>query len=520
MSTILIVDDDQVNRQLLSTLLRYEGHVTVEAADGAQALDAVRTHRPALVISDLVMPTMDGYEFVRQMRDDRTVGATPVIFYTANYFEREARGLATACGVLHVLTKPTEPERILATVREALDGTDHSAHRQLDDTRNFDLEHVRLMTDKLSAKVSELEATRLRLMAVVDVIQQLARERDAVALFQRFTMSARKVIAAKRVTIALADDLVPASDAVPRPFELAVSLASATTNYGTVTFHDNLGGSFTDEDTAIAASLVASLAVAYENILRLQSLERHAAVLEERVAARTVELQRSNEDLEQFAYVASHDLQEPLRMVASFTQLLAKRYRGRLDPDADEFIGYVVEGATRMQALIHDLLAYSRIGASATTTTAAIDADVDRAIDSLSVAIAESGAAITRDPLPAIASDHRQLTQLFQNLIGNAIKFRSDRPPAIHIGAVSDQQEWRFFVRDNGIGIDPQFANRIFVIFSRLHSRADYPGTGIGLAICKRIVSRLGGRIWVDSATGSGATFWFTVPHPRHSEAE
>jgi PAS domain S-box-containing protein len=225
------------------------------------------------------------------------------------------------------------------------------------------------------------------------------------------------------------------------------------------------------------------------------------------------ELESSNAELEQFAYVASHDLQEPLRMVASYTQMLARRYQGKLDEDADEFIAYAVDGATRMQALINDLLAYSRVGTRGRefepTDTAAI---VDQVMADLNLAAEEAGAQVTRGPLPIVRGDTVQLGQLFQNLIANAIKFRGERPPVVDVTARREGTMWRFAVRDNGIGIDPEYSERIFVIFQRLHARAEYPGTGIGLAICKKIVERHGGRVWLESRPGEGTTFWFTIP--------
>jgi PAS domain S-box-containing protein len=226
------------------------------------------------------------------------------------------------------------------------------------------------------------------------------------------------------------------------------------------------------------------------------------------------ELKRSNDELEHFAYVASHDLQEPLRMVASYTQLLSKRYRGRLDADADEFIAYAVDGSTRMQGMIQDLLTYSRAGTDGKVLHAISSENALQAVlENLEVAIKESAAVVTHDPLPALTTDGTQLAQIFQNLIGNAIKYRGTEAPHVHVSAKNnDGNEWIFSVRDNGMGIDPQYFERIFVLFQRLHGREEFQGTGIGLAICKKMLQRLGGRIWVESQPQQGSTFYFTLP--------
>jgi PAS domain S-box-containing protein len=235
---------------------------------------------------------------------------------------------------------------------------------------------------------------------------------------------------------------------------------------------------------------------------------------EEHLVKTVGELKRSNEELQQFAYVSSHDLQEPLRMVASYTQLLAKRYKGRLDSDADEFIAFAVDGCNRMQGLIQDLLAYSRAGTNGKAFCEVSAEDALRgALTNLRITIEQSGAVVSHDSLPAIETDETQLTQVFQNLVGNAIKYRSAEVPRVRVSATKNgDNEWIFSVRDNGLGIAPQYFERIFVIFQRLHGRDEFEGTGIGLAICKKVLERLGGRIWVESQPGTGSTFYFALP--------
>lgn len=246
-----------------------------------------------------------------------------------------------------------------------------------------------------------------------------------------------------------------------------------------------------------------------------QALKNTQYILEQRVKERTADLERSNADLEQFAYVASHDLQEPLRMVTSYVQLLQRRYSDRLDKDANEFIGFAVDGTTRMKRLITDLLNYSRATRPAEQVAVDLNQVLSNVKENLRNAIKETDALITVDPLPIVKAEHTGMTQLFQNLVGNAIKFRKEgQRPEVHIEAMEEPGQWTFSVQDNGIGIDEQFAEKIFVLFQQLNDRSLYTGTGIGLAIARKVVQRAGGRIWFRSKPGAGTLFQFTLPRP------
>ncbi len=258
---------------------------------------------------------------------------------------------------------------------------------------------------------------------------------------------------------------------------------------------------------------ITALKKAEEEIVRLnKDLESRVVQL----SALNTDLERSNRDLEQFAYVASHDLQEPLRMISSFTQLLEQRYKGKLDKSADEFTKFVVDGANRMQRMINDLLSYSRISSRGKPFEPVSSEEILAQVQvNLLLLIEENHALLTHESLPEITADASQMLLLFQNLIGNAIKFKGKEPPRVHVFSESREEEWMFGVRDNGIGIAKEYFDRIFVIFQRLYSREEYSGTGIGLAICKKIVERHGGRIWVESELGKGSTFFFTIPKRR-----
>lgn len=369
---VLIVDDTPVNIAMLAEYLVGHGISAMVAQDGEEGVERARLARPDLILLDVMMPGIGGFEACRRLKSFPETKDIPVIFMTA-LSDIDDKMTAYSVGGVDYVTKPFQVEEVLARVK---------AHLSL-----------RAMQRELASQN-----------------QQLQQE------------------------------------------------------------------------------------------------------IEVRCAAEQ-ELARSNAELEQLAYVASHDLQEPLRMITSYLQLIEQRYKDKIDTQATEFIEFAVDGAKRMQNLIDDLLAYSRLNSRAKPFHAASGVTiVQDAIQSVRAAVEESGAQITYGKLPVVMGDQIQLTQLFQNLLANAIKFRNNQPPHIHIDAEDAGESWRFSVRDDGIGIAPEYFERIFVMFQRLHSRAKYPGTGIGLALCKRIVERHHGRIGVESVPGEGSVFKFTLP--------
>jgi len=262
------------------------------------------------------------------------------------------------------------------------------------------------------------------------------------------------------------------------------------------------------------------LVATVRSYVRLHLAEEKFAAANRELRRQTEELRRSNEDLQQFAYAVSHDLQEPLRAVGVYSQLLIDHYQRENSEEVQDFVRYITDGVERMQILITDLLQYARVE---TQTKAAALTDctqiLERVLQDLQLSIEDANAHITHDPLPTVWADGRRLTQVFRNLLSNALKFHGAQPPRIHVSVIQKDGEWQFHIQDNGIGIDPKFAERIFLIFQRLHARQEYPGTGIGLALCKKIVEQHGGRIWVESRVGEGATFIFTLPVEQNYDA-
>jgi light-regulated signal transduction histidine kinase (bacteriophytochrome) len=343
----------------------------------------------------------------------------------------------------------------------------------------------------LSERLEELEKTQ---RATLNILEDFDEERKQSQLIQKATLNLLEDVDAER---SKSNDISRATLNLLEDFDLEKKKLQML-QLATMNILEDMGA----ERTRLGETQQALM-----NMLEDIEVERVKA------EQAKILLARSNTELEQFAYVASHDLQEPLRMISSYVQLLSRRYKGQLDADADEFIAYAVDGTLRMQQLINDLLAYSRVGTRGKPPVPTNFEDVfSKAIANLKMAIVESGVVVTHDQLPTALADELQMVQLFQNLIGNAIKFRNKENPQVHVSARPEGREWIFSIRDNGIGIDPQFHDRIFVLFQRLHGREEYPGTGIGLTVSKKIVERHGGRIWLESELGKGTTFYFSIP--------
>jgi two-component system, sensor histidine kinase and response regulator len=395
---ILLVDDREANLLTLESVLEDLGQEIVKATSGREALRHVLKDDFAVILLDVKMPEMDGFDTAALIRERERSRYTPIVFLTAHKDEEHVfRGYYA--GAVDFLYKPINPEVLRSKVSVFVD-------------LSLKSEMLRQQADILRTRNAELE----------DLVKQ-RREAE-------------------------------------------------------------------------------------ERVLALN------AELESRVKARTADLSRSNDELRQFAYAASHDLKEPLRTIASYAQLLGQRYSDRLDENGREFLNYVTEAVRRMDMLLSDLLTYSQhLGAAAATLqNVSSEAVIAGVLMNLHASIKDTGAKVTHDPLPEVSSDFAQLSQVFQNLVSNAIKYRrSGVTPEVHISAREETGDWLFSVRDNGSGIDAAYTEQVFGIFKRLHGR-EYPGTGMGLAICKKIVERHGGRIWVESTPGEGSTFFFTIP--------
>ncbi len=529
---ILLVEDSRTQALQICGVLQGAGWSVRHAATADQALEFLERHTPGLVLIDYYLPGLRGDELCRHIRARTQTRLVPIVLLTDDAGqETELRGLES--GADDFLPKSAEQEVLLARVRAQLARS--PAAPATPPTCETDFREARILAVDDSATylaylVAELSPDFPNIQTASSGAEAVARlqsepfdcvlidlvmpEMDGIEACHRLAAqnaaTDRSIVVlmltAKEDTASLTAALeAGADDFVGKSSEIAV-IKGRIRALLRRQFYE------AEHRQRLSAELRARELEAEQQRLLKEAAEARSALVDdlEKTAAA---LRRSNEELQQFAYVASHDLQEPLRVIAGCVQLLERRYKDKLDGDATEFIELAVDGARRMKSLIQDLLAYSRVetyGQKLAETP--MEEVLDIAMRNLKASIDESGAEIAHDPLPVVRGDRTQLVQLLQNLIGNAIKYRGQRPPRIRVGAERDGDRWRFSVQDNGIGIEPQHYERIFVIFQRLHRACDVPGTGIGLSIAKKIIERHHGTIAVTSTPGEGSTFTFTLP--------
>jgi PAS domain S-box-containing protein len=505
---ILLVDDTPENLVSLEAALDSLGQELVLAHSGMEALRYLLEDDFAAILLDVKMPELDGFQTAELIRSRKRSRHTPILFLTG-YKSDEHLFRGYDLGAVDFLFKPIVPEVLRSKVGVFVELSRNTAllRRQTEVLGKAEQKFRSLLEAAPDAMIISDEEGRISLVnSQVEVMFGFRRE-DLIGHNIRLLVPDWT----GRSPLAL-EEKAPVSVWPSSPQELCARRKSGHEFPAEI----SLSPLQTEEGLLLTSAIrdVTERKRADEAIRELNT------TLEQRVAERTQELlqsnealRRSNDDLNQFAYAASHDLQEPLRMVALYSQMLQRRYSGQLDAEADEFISYIVGGARRMEMLLKDLLAYSQTGSSSEGPAEPVDCEtvIRKVLLNLKASIDQNAADITWDGLPTVQAHEIRLVQLLQNLVGNAIKYRGQDAPRIHISAERRESYWLFSIRDNGIGIEPEYTNQIFGIFKRLHGQ-NYPGTGIGLAICQRIVERYGGRIWVESKVGEGSLFHFTLP--------
>jgi PAS domain S-box-containing protein len=508
---ILLVDDTPENLVSLEAALGSLGEELVLANSGTEALRHLLEDDFAAILLDVRMPEMDGFETAELIRSRPRSRQTPILFLTG-YRNEEHLFRGYDLGAVDFLFKPIVPEVLRSKVAVFVELSRSNAKLQE-------------QADTLMRQAEALQKTEQKFRSLLEAAPDamvVCREDGEIVMVnsqteilfncQRDKLISRNIRALVpnweyRFQPGWDDDL---GSRKVQPVERGVELHAFPEGRSSFQAEFSFSPLLTEEGRVVTCS-IRDISERKETEERIRELNNN---LEERVLERTEALMRSNEELQQFAYIASHDLQEPLRTVSIYAQLLAKRYRGQLAGEADQFIKFIVEGSERMEKLIHDLLDFSRVDARATDsfTRTSCDEALNEALRSVHPLLEESGAILTREPLPWVTGDLIQLARLFQNLLVNSIKYRKEETPRIHIAAERQNGEYLFSVRDNGIGIEPQYAEKVFGIFRCLQPRDKSSGSGMGLAICRKIVSRHEGRIWVESVLGNGATFYFTLP--------
>ncbi len=494
---ILLVDDSPENLVSLEATLEVLGQELVLAHSGTEALRHLLEDDFAAILLDVKMPELDGFQTAELIRSRRRSLHTPILFLTG-YKSDEHLFRGYDLGAVDFLFKPIVPEILRSKVAVFVELSRNTAtlRRQAQILSKTEQKFRSLLEAAPDAMIISSEDGRISL-----VNSQV----EAMFCYRREGLIDQNI-----------QVLVPEWSGLSAPAGSFKEIRALRKNSSAFPAEISLSPLQTDEGILVISAIrdITERKAADNAIRELNmSLERRVAERTQELLESNQALRHSNEDLNQFAYAASHDLQEPLRMVALYCEMLQKKYSGRLDEKADQFISFAVNGARHMEMLLKDLLAYSQASSSAEGPASLVNCDaiLETALFNLQASIQETGASIVRNGMPTVRAHEIRLVQLFQNLIGNAIKYRGAEPPLIHIDAELGTSEWLFTVQDNGIGIKPEYTQQIFGIFKRLHGNA-YSGTGIGLAICQRIVENYGGRIWVESSPGRGSRFCFTLP--------
>jgi PAS domain S-box-containing protein len=510
---IMVVEDEGIVALSIQRKLKYLGYdVPIVAATGEEAIKQAELVSPNLVLMDIMLDgRMDGVEAAAYIRARFDI---PVIYLTANSDEITLQR-AKITQPFGYLLKPFEARELHTAIEMAL--YKHQMEAKLKESERWLGTTLKSIGDAVIATDAE---GRIKFMNPVaealtgwPEVEALGNELPNVFQICNEQCGApienpvMKLLREGQPVNLITPPLLLSKTGTTRLIEATISPIkdnSYAINGVVVVFRD-----ITERRQAELAVQKAKAELEIRVAERTEELSKANAQLQLELAER----KRVNTELEQFAYVASHDLREPLRKIKSYTELLERRYKDQLDEKADKYINYIVDGVARMQMLVTDLLAYSRTGRSELRLEPTnLNEVLKQVVGDLEVAIRDGNAMVTYDTLPTLVVDASQMAQLFQNLIGNAIKFHGQDTPRVHVGVEKVDSGWVFGVRDNGIGIEPEYAERIFLIFQRLHTRSEYPGSGIGLAICKRVVERHGGRIWVESEPGKGTTFYFVIP--------